>query len=378
MPAPEDNSPCTVYEALSLGLPFLAARGGGVPELLHDADQAAVLFDPTVVGLVQALRSVIRDGGTVARPSRTQAETRRTWLQFHADAKAFLPSAPVIDANVPRVSALVDASRGADLAATLASLAALPAVQHIVVVNRGQVSIPLLTHACTIRVIDPRADSPATLDDVLPGGCEEVVLLVHGGVTVLAEPFSAALSSLWQADADGIVPAGQTTAGHASRIVPPLGPDAPFALFEGATFTGGMLVRRAALHRAADEHAFDLHAAFLGLADACVIRGLDVWPCADVVFTDVDEAQRAGVPPLPERLAAYATCSDRDRYYMQSLADASPSERGGGFYRRAALAMVRMGLSQLLPPAARIVKRARRVRARTTLDVLDRRMTWIR
>ena len=46
MPSPVDNSPNTVYEALGLGIPFLASRGGGIPELIHPLDLDAATFEP--------------------------------------------------------------------------------------------------------------------------------------------------------------------------------------------------------------------------------------------------------------------------------------------------------------------------------------------
>jgi O-antigen biosynthesis protein len=41
-----DNSPNTVYEAIGLGIPFLASRGGGTAELVHPADFERATYDP--------------------------------------------------------------------------------------------------------------------------------------------------------------------------------------------------------------------------------------------------------------------------------------------------------------------------------------------
>jgi glycosyltransferase involved in cell wall biosynthesis len=41
-----DNSPNTVYEAIGLGIPFLASRGGGTAELVHPDDYERVTYDP--------------------------------------------------------------------------------------------------------------------------------------------------------------------------------------------------------------------------------------------------------------------------------------------------------------------------------------------
>lgn len=41
-----DNSPNAVYEALGLGIPFLASRGGGTAELVHPDDFDRVTYDP--------------------------------------------------------------------------------------------------------------------------------------------------------------------------------------------------------------------------------------------------------------------------------------------------------------------------------------------
>lgn len=41
-----DNSPNVVYEAIGLGISFLASRGGGTPELVHPDDFERVTYDP--------------------------------------------------------------------------------------------------------------------------------------------------------------------------------------------------------------------------------------------------------------------------------------------------------------------------------------------
>ncbi|HEV3093124.1 MAG TPA: glycosyltransferase [Solirubrobacteraceae bacterium] len=45
MPSLVDNSPNTVREAVALGIPFIASRSGGIPELIASADLASFTFD---------------------------------------------------------------------------------------------------------------------------------------------------------------------------------------------------------------------------------------------------------------------------------------------------------------------------------------------
>ena len=45
-------APCgAVYECAELGIPFIAASVGGVPDLVHAEDHEEALFEPTVGGM---------------------------------------------------------------------------------------------------------------------------------------------------------------------------------------------------------------------------------------------------------------------------------------------------------------------------------------
>ena len=55
MPSLVDNSPYAVAECLEHGIPFVAARVGGVPELVLEEDHARVLCRPTADDLAAAL-----------------------------------------------------------------------------------------------------------------------------------------------------------------------------------------------------------------------------------------------------------------------------------------------------------------------------------
>jgi len=103
IPSLADNSPNTVYEALGLGIPFIASRVGGTAELIDPRDLARATFDP------EADRP---------RPSRAGGRSLAARLR---DALGPRPSAP------PRPTVAADACREAhirwhaDVAATPAS-----------------------------------------------------------------------------------------------------------------------------------------------------------------------------------------------------------------------------------------------------------------
>jgi glycosyltransferase involved in cell wall biosynthesis len=83
MPSLLDNSPNTVSECIELGVPFVAARTGGIPELIAEDDRARVLFEPTTDGLATALRRVFADGGFApARPAHDAGNSLEAWLEL--------------------------------------------------------------------------------------------------------------------------------------------------------------------------------------------------------------------------------------------------------------------------------------------------------
>src|SRR5205823_5162095 len=69
IPSLEDNSPNTVYECLEFGIPVLASRRGGTPELIADGDRERVLFEPTTEGVEAALRAALQNAEAL-RPAR--------------------------------------------------------------------------------------------------------------------------------------------------------------------------------------------------------------------------------------------------------------------------------------------------------------------
>jgi O-antigen biosynthesis protein len=84
IPSFEDNLPYTVIECLARSIPFLAGRGGGVPELIAPSDLNQVTFPPDAVQFADRLALAIRDGIPVARPAIDADENRQQWIKWHA------------------------------------------------------------------------------------------------------------------------------------------------------------------------------------------------------------------------------------------------------------------------------------------------------
>lgn len=375
MPSPVDNSPCTVYEALALGIPFLAARAGGIPELVHEDDRDDVLFDYGTAALRHALLGALRDGGVVARPAVPQEETRRVLVGLHERWEALRGPVPPSPAPSQWAAAVVDHAPGADLGATLDSIATCPWFRRILVLDRAGDRLP-----AGVRGLDVLSVDAASFERELSLLGGDSLLLVHSGVSVRPEPLAGMLGVLERAAIDGLVPAGEQVDGEGRTwAVPPLGGSPACSFYVGVTFTGGLLVRRRALAEALRRHRLAPESPFLGLADFCVAAGQDVWPYPDVVFQQPAGGRVAVRTDARARLAAYAGAPEVDRSFI--LGAAYRAYHGMGYWtprREQALALVELGLTPLVKAASVAVRSARRVRARAGATAAGARVRRLR
>lgn len=98
MPSLIDNSPCVIYESLKLGVPFIAASAGGIPELIDPRDSLRCLFDPTPRALAGKLREVLSAPSWEAlRPAYDERDIADRWLSWLAEqAPKALPAPKLV------------------------------------------------------------------------------------------------------------------------------------------------------------------------------------------------------------------------------------------------------------------------------------------
>jgi glycosyltransferase involved in cell wall biosynthesis len=75
IPSKVENAPCVVVECIEEGIPFLASRAGGTPELIAEADAPEVLVAPTAESIGAALGRVLLLGARRASPSPSLARS---------------------------------------------------------------------------------------------------------------------------------------------------------------------------------------------------------------------------------------------------------------------------------------------------------------
>jgi hypothetical protein len=181
------------------------------------------------------------------------------------------------------------------------------------------------------------------------------------------------LSALNGAEMDGLQPAAEVIGGRSPRMVLPLGGDPSFTLFEGATSTGGLLVRGDAFKRARLGRGLAPESAFMGLADFCVTRGIEIWPYPEPVFERPEQWSRDPAKPLPARLLAFGDCSASDRYDMLAAGyGSSTHERVLRQVRLLALAMIDLGLLRFVRFASWSRRRLRGARSHLPLHFMPR------
>jgi hypothetical protein len=126
MPSLVENSPLAVAECIEHAVPFLAARVGGVPDLVAPEDRSRVLCEPAVGDLTAALARVLDRPGPFApaRPARSPEDSLRSWLELVEGVapRETLPAEPlrsvsvvtVDDVTAPRAHRLARATSTVD------------------------------------------------------------------------------------------------------------------------------------------------------------------------------------------------------------------------------------------------------------------------
>jgi glycosyltransferase involved in cell wall biosynthesis len=372
MPSPVDNSPCTVYEALCWGIPFLAARTGGIPELVDEDDHERVLFDYTTESLRQALLSALDDGGWVARPAVPQAEGHRALFALHERWREFLPESRRPPEPQRWVAAVVDHAAGDDLDATLDSLSECPWIRRVMVVDRSGEAV-----SRDHRRVDLTREDPEVAVREILSLTEDHVLLIHSGVSLLMENVGKMLGAFDVAPADGLLPTARVSDRFgATSFMPPLGGSPAFSLYEGVTFTGAMLVRRQALTAARQGRALAAESPFLGLSDFCVASGCRIWPYPEAVVHRAAEVSLRVRNPVPARIGAYDAASAADRFHMLATGYGGLNDEPSLARRREiALALVDRGLAPVVRVASWTLRRGRGIRGRLRRSSS---LAWIR
>jgi glycosyltransferase involved in cell wall biosynthesis len=341
--SPADNSPCTVYEALAFAIPFLAARTGGIPELIDPEDGEAVLFDYDAEALATRLRGAIEEGLVPARASEAPAETRRRWIGGFEHWRDLAGGDGEREPQ-RRLCVLVDGAEGADLASTLESLDQ-PEVERVLVVDRGW------GETGVHETVPP--DAP---DEALGDRLGEALLLLRAGTMLRPGGAGRLVEALRSPAVDGLIPA----ASAGGQILPPLGGSPSFCLFEGAAPAGALAVKADRLVRMLGGRALAPDAEHLGLADMAVAAGLDIWPYAEPLidhptgFVAETRSRRA-----PERAAAYAAASETERFYMTAIGYGGFAPQAGvaGLLKGVRERMVARRLGWAVGLAARILPR---------------------
>jgi glycosyltransferase involved in cell wall biosynthesis len=337
MPSTMDNSPNTVYEALGLGIPFLASRAGGTGELVHAEYADRLTYDP------HDPDSLTVDPGdlTADRPEHTG---RR--LAAAIEAALGRPSAKPGRFAVPP-----EDNREAHLA------------WHRALAGTGTGTVA-------------SGELPGALDE------SDLVLRVDDGVDL--PPDSAEIltrAAAQRGQAGFFVALGRLTQptpdGPVERVYLPTGGPAPCGLLGNCFGAGVVLARRAALERLgwpADDG--DAPAATFELLATAALAGERIEVVPEVLFEDVRGEPLTRVPDRLRQLRPYHRAVPADARDLPSVAarlaidsaawqaEAERARADAEAARRSLAALIRSRSFRAAAPLRRVAGVARRVRRR--------------
>lgn len=327
MASPADNSPCTVYEALDEGLCFIAARTGGIPELIDAQDRDRVLFDYDAGALATKLIESLTYGCAPARAANSQDACRARWTDAFATLPELVGTRPALETGQHRWLVLIDHHQDDDLASTMASVDALDRVRGVIILNHAPSPCAVHPSRIAVAALDLVEQSCGLLPELMDLADDERVLLIRSGSAIRPEGFAMAAAALQAEGVDGVLPAGLTDEG---KLLVPLGGSPSFAFWQGVDFGGGMAVKADRLKPLLDPQWFAPESPYCNIADIAVSQGLKLWPMPEPLLSHSGRHSLAATSlPVPERVLRYSTVSDIERYYIQAQSLAMRTQKSG-------------------------------------------------
>lgn len=323
MASPVDNSPCTVYEALQFGIPFIASATGGIPELIHPDDHEKHLFDYTVDALCARIMDAIENGIDVARPAVSVAENQARWLAMHTSWRDFLPPA-LGKPKARRYGIVIDHSLDAEaLEATYAAVKRELGAQAVgfAVYRRDLVPLGKVAEVSGIVSVDELVDtSPADVMAHFTAAGADAVLFIRSGIDLVPDS-GTLLDRALGSGADGVLPFARV---GTSATMPTFGASAAQSFLEGEFDPGGVLFDIAAIERRLGKGAdcLDRNRLYFGIVEEMQAVDARIWPLPEPVFALVDgKSAIVKLAGSAIRNRTYARVPMRERNLMLATAN---------------------------------------------------------
>jgi len=323
MASPVDNSPCTVYEALQFGFPFIAAATGGIPELIHEEDRDKHLFEYKVDALCARIRDVLDTGISRARPAVSVAQNQDRWFGFHQNWREFLPS-PVPTPADRKYAVLIDHDTSeALLDGTLSTLRDTfgDDLTNIVVLVRevAGVSEGVLADR-KVTIYDDLSD--ATAQDILDGlesGGADALLAIRSGVWINAKA-PKTFSKMIAGPADAYIP--MTWVADLEQAYVHLSASAALYFHEAGHDAGGFVTTVDRLRARLGDRIgqLDRTRIYLGMLDELYGANAEVWPIPELLFSVQSGADIIRPERAPVRSAmSFADARHAEVYQMAGI-----------------------------------------------------------
>ena len=112
IPSLTENLPYTVMECLGAGIPFIASKVGGIPEMIREEDVTRTCLPLRSAALAEGLRKAVAEGMRPARTAVDFQENESAWIAWHqsVDTRSEFMSPPALGAALdsgPMVSVCI-------------------------------------------------------------------------------------------------------------------------------------------------------------------------------------------------------------------------------------------------------------------------------
>jgi len=273
-----DNSPCTVYEVIEAGIPFIAAARGGIPELIHEQDQAETLFEYELDSLTALILHRLDTVYRRIRPRISREQNIAGWLARHEELYSQRQSVAGTDAgfdvSVPSFIAVVEDHAGADaLEETIRGLVSSdpPPVGVVVLSARGSDAGRFPPEV----IFTGSADFEEHLAGLLGESREAVVFFMYSGTRVSANTLQKLSSCMQAHNVDGLMPS-TARAGRYRTDAP--GADIASVFVHGPVCTGMTAIDGRTIQGAMKLKGDGNAGPFQSLPDRAVIGGARIHP----------------------------------------------------------------------------------------------------